>query len=392
MFKSSAWAFLTIATLAWSLESKAQTSTTIHHHYQAPRALGMGDAFVAVANDYSALFYNPAGLARRDDGQVNLSMSYAGTPGVMDFYNDYSDIESSPMNDTDKQTAYLELIQRHYGDVYGMRVSPLEGFWVRPNWGVAFIPIDFSTELAMHQQVGPMINATVYADTTLAFGYGDDLHGVVDHGRLSWGVTGKFVNRGYFSKPISATELANSSEIVSRNDLLEGYTVDADVGVLWTPELPDSGFWSLLRLARPTFGAVARNIGELGFAQSFKLVNDKQNGTPEKLYRVFDIGSRWEYPSFWIFSGRGVMDIRDIGHPDFNYRKGLHLGFEFDWTVASWWRGHYRVGLSQSYWTAGVSAELGIFNLDVVSYANDVGTRNTPIESRVYAARLNLDF
>lgn len=393
MFRRGSLLFTGLMTLLTGPLVQAESiSTTIHHQYQAPRPLGMGDAFVAVANDYSAIFYNPAGLARREDGQINLSLDVAGTPGAKSFYDEYKDIEQSGKSDTDKQTAYLELIEKHYGDVYSVRTAPLQGVWVRPNWGVAFIPMDVSVEMAMHKQVGPAINATVYADTTLGVGYGDDLHWF-DHGRLSWGVTGKFVNRGFYSRPIAATDLASKSEIVRKEDLLEGYTVDADVGVLWTPEIPDEGMWSVIRLARPTFGAVVRNVGEVGFGQTMKLLNkDKQNGTPEKLYRVVDLGTRWEYPSMWIFGGRGVLDIRDLNHPDFTWRKGIHLGFEFDWTVATWWKGQYRVGLSQGFWTAGLSAELGIFNIDLVSYADDVGTKNTPVESRVYATRLNLDF
>ncbi|MGZ3774583.1 MAG: hypothetical protein ACXVCY_02010 [Pseudobdellovibrionaceae bacterium] len=368
-------------------------STTIHHQYQAPRALGMGDAFIAVANDYTAMFYNPAGLARRDDGQINLSMSYAATSGLMTFYNEYNDINNSSKTEVLKQTDYLNLIQKHYGDVYSVRLSPLEGVWVRPNWGIALIPADVSLELAMHQGFGPVMNTTVYADTTLALSYGDDLHWF-DYGRFSWGLTGKFVNRGFFSKKISAIDLAANSQIVKKDDLLEGYTVDADLGFLWTPELPDEGLWSVLRLARPTFGGVVRNVAESGFGQSMKLFNKTPTATdkPEKLYRVLDLGTRWEYPTLWIFGGRGVLDVRDIGHPDWNWRKGLHAGFEFDWTVATWWKGQYRVGVSQGFWTAGLSAELGIFNLDLVSYADDVGTQNTPVESRVYATRLNLDF
>ncbi|MEN0058297.1 MAG: hypothetical protein AAGB31_05645 [Bdellovibrio sp.] len=390
--KSLIWAGLLPLLMGSASQAAESISTTIHHHYQAPRALGMGDAFVAVADDYSALFYNPAGLARREEGQVNLSLSLGATPGAKDFYDEYNDIEESNRSETDKQTEYLKLIERHYGDIFGLRLAPMEGVWVRPNWGVAFIPMDVSVEMAMHKQVGPTINATVYADTTLAAGYGDDFHGI-QHGRLSWGVVGKFVNRGFMSRPISAVDLASSDEIVKNEDLLEGYTVDADIGILWTPEIPDESFWSVLRLARPTFGAVVRNVGELGFGQSMKLLNkEEQNGTPEKLYRVLDLGSRWEYPAVWIFGGRGVLDVRDLGHPEFNWRKGLHIGFEFDWTVATWWKGHYRVGLNQGFWTAGLSAELGIFNLDFVSYANDAGTRNTPVENRIYAARLNLDF
>lgn len=368
-------------------------STTIHHLYQAPRALGMGDAFVAVANDYTALFYNPAGLARRDDGQINLSLSLAGTPGAKDFYDEYKAIEEdSTKTDNQKNIAYAQLIQSHYGDVYSMRLTPMEAEWVRPKWGVAFVPADVSVEIAMHQVIGPSLATTVYADSTLALGYGDDLH-AFNYGRFSWGITGKFVNRGFFSQYINSTKLATSSEIVRREDLSEGYTIDADLGMLWTPEIPGDGFWSWMQYVRPTFGAVVRNVAETGFGQSLKLVNKENvNGAPEKLYRVVDIGSRWEYPSLWIFGGRGVLDIRDLGHPDFNWKKGTHLGFEFDWSVYSWWKGQYRVGLSQGFWTAGLSAELGIFNLDLVSYADDVGTKNTPVESRVYATRLNLDF
>ena len=34
------------------------------------RAAGMGEAFVAVADDASALYYNPAGLAQFDDNEI----------------------------------------------------------------------------------------------------------------------------------------------------------------------------------------------------------------------------------------------------------------------------------------------------------------------------------
>lgn len=390
--KSSVFFAGLMTLLSGPMAYSESVSTTIHHQYQAPRALGMGDAFVAVANDYSSIFYNPAGLARREDGQINLSLSVGATSGAKTFYDEYQEIEKSTQTEIQKQTAYLNLIQKHYGDVYSLRLAPTDAVWVRPKWGVALIPMDLSVEMAMHQGVGPVINTTVYADTTLGLAYGDDLHWF-DYGRFSWGLTGKFVNRGFFSKRISAIDLAQSTEIVKKEELLEGYTVDADLGFLWTPELPDSGLWSALKLARPTFGAVVRNVAETGFNSSLKLVNKtEQTDKPEKLYRVFDIGSRWEYPSMWIFGGRGVLDVRDLGHPDFSWRKGVHVGFEFDWTVTSWWKGQYRVGLNQGFWTAGLSAELGIFNIDLVSYADDVGTKNTPVESRVYATRLNLDF
>jgi hypothetical protein len=138
-------------------------STTIHHHYQAPRALGMGDAFVAVADDYSGLYYNPAGLARREDGQLNMSLNVGATPKAKSFFDEISKVEDKydSTQETEKIQEYLEIIEKHYGDIYSVRLTPASMTWVRPNWGVSFIPADVSIEMAMHKQIGPTIQSTV---------------------------------------------------------------------------------------------------------------------------------------------------------------------------------------------------------------------------------------
>lgn len=364
-------------------------SYSIHHQYIAPRALGMGDAFVAVANDYNAIMYNPAGLARRDDGEINLGLDGGLTSSFMDFANDLTKAQNTTGTDNQKQQAVLDVITKTYGKTFGVR-GGLSGLWARPNWGLAVIPVDMTTELVPHQQVGPSVNTTFYLDSTIAYAYAKDVHWF-SNARTSFGVTGKFVNRGYVSKAVNFMEIAVDPNLVKQADLREGYTFDVDLGLLYTPELPSDGILSALRLARPTFGLVVRNAAETGFGQSLKLINSVQTDAPEKLYRVIDIGTKWEYPSMWIFSGRGVLDIRDILHPAFNYRKGLHLGFEFDWRMASWWKGNYRIGLNQGYLTAGLSALFSYFNLDLVTYGEDAGTYNSPQENRIYMLKMNLN-
>lgn len=366
-------------------------SFRIHHHYQAPRALSMGDAFIAVANDYSAIFYNPAGLARRTDGEINMSLDVGATPKFATFSKEIEDAQNTTGSDSDKQQAIMNVINANAGSTFGLRVMGPSGIWVRPNWGIAVLPADVSVQMDLHNQVGPAINTTVYADTTLAYAYARDFDWIPDS-RFSMGITGKFVNRGYFSKAITALEAATNPNLVQKEDLLEGYTVDADIGALWTPNLPSEGILSWLSLAKPTFGAVVRNVGEVGFGQSLKLINKEKTAAPEKLYRVLDVGSRWEYPSLWIFSGRGTLDIRDIGHPLFSLRKGLHAGLEFDWTMFSWWKGHYNVGINEGYFTAGLGAQFALFNLDLVTYGEDVGPQGSPQENRNYMARLNINF
>lgn len=351
----------------------------------------MGDAFVAVANDYNAIFYNPAGLARRDDGEMNLFIDLGASSSFPTITKDIQEAQKTTGTDADKQQAMLDAIEKNYGKTLGLRLTPLSGIVVRPNWGVAIIPADLTLEGTLHRSVGPSIDTTVYLDSTVAFGYGDDFRGI-QSGRLSWGVTGKLINRAYFSKAISFLELASDSNLVKISDFQEGFGVDADIGFLYTPMLPSEGFWSLLRLTKPSFGLVVRNIAETKFSNSMKLVNKESAGAPEQMYRVIDIGTRWEYPSFWLFGGRGVMDFRDIMHPAVNFRKSLHLGFEFDWTVASWWKGAYRVGLNQGYFTGGLSAMFTLFNLDAVTYGENVGTYSKPEENRMYSVRLNINW
>lgn len=382
-------ALLLITSAGWATDG---LFTSIHHHYQAPRALGMGDAFVAVANDYSALFYNPAGLARLSDGQINLAVGTSVSRDFMSFYQDIQDTSKIEGSDAVKAQAYIEMLQKNYGKAFQLRANLLEGIWVRPGWGLGILPGDFTLDMSVHNQAAPAISARAYLDSTVAFGYGADVKDELIPGRLSWGITGKFVNRGYFSKDVNALDLVADSNIIREADLREGYTVDGDIGFLYTPYIADEGFWSVFQLARPTFGAVVRNVAEAGFGQSLNVI--QKNGTtdpPEKLYRVLDVGTRWEYPSFWIFGGRGTLDVRDIGHPNFSARKGLHVGFEFDWAVANWWKGQYRFGMNQGFLSAGASFLFAVFRLDLVTYAEDVGSYDVPKENRVYLLKTNFD-
>jgi hypothetical protein len=364
----------------------------IHHEYQSPRALGMGDAFVAVANDYSAVFYNPAALARRDDGQINMYIGGGAAKDFFDFAKKVQDASDTKGTEAEKNAAVLKVVDSVYGKHYFLNASLPDGIWVRPNWGLAVIPLNFTADMSLHKQLGPSVNATIYSDTIIAFSMADDYYWM-EGTHISAGATFKFINRGFFDKQIAVVDmLADSSNVVKSSDFSEGATIDADVGFLFTPEMPTEGFLSLMRLAKPTFGAVVRNVFDYGFNMDLNLYNKtKETEKPQKLYRRIDLGSRWEYPEILIFGGRGVMDVRDILHPNFNFKKGLHLGFEFDWTMFSWWRGHYRLGLNQGYLTAGLSALFTWFNLDLVTYAEDVGTKETPIESRKFEIRMNID-
>ncbi len=361
----------------------------IHQPYLSPRIMGMGGAFIAVADDYNALYHNPAGLARLEHWQMNFSTEVALTT---DFFKLVSDIDKASIegSESDEIENISKILKNVYGSHYMLRSSPLAGTWVWPRWGIGFIPMDLTIDLSAHQQAFPAINAVAYADSTLAFGYGKDFPWF-RNARYSMGVTGKIINRAFMSKSLSALDFKENTSFFRSEDAKEGLTADFDIGMLYTPDLPHTGILSWFRHARPTFGAVVRNVLDYGYSSKLNLFKDSGDN-PERLYRTLDLGSRWEYPSFWVFQPRGVLDIKNIGHPhSTRFLKMVHLGWELGWKMYSWWKGSYQIGLNQGYLTAGLSARFAFFNLDLVTYGEDVGTKNKAKENRIWMIKLNIE-
>lgn len=62
------------------------------------RSLGLGNAYTGVANDYSALFWNPAGLAQAQYGEFSFGLSYQSHGDKSAFYGQNKDYTSSATN------------------------------------------------------------------------------------------------------------------------------------------------------------------------------------------------------------------------------------------------------------------------------------------------------
>ena len=186
------------------------------------------------------------------------------------------------------------------------------------------------------------------------------------------------------------------SDIVREDDLREGFTVDLDLGVMYTPKFgTTSKFWQWVSRREPTVSAVVRNALDYGFGTNFNLINDN-SGEPSKLERRFDVGASFKLPDWWVWSSTLAVDFRDIGHSQYTFEKGFHLGAEFSWKVASWFKGAWRVGLQQAfdlaYWTAGFTGQFAIFRLDLATYAEEMGASTAPNESRRYMLKMSVDW
>lgn len=428
-------------------------STKISHHYDSMRALGMGNAFTAVADDYSLIYYNPAGFANKKANEVQFSMVGVGfSPKTTKLVEDIKKASDIQGTDPEKAQAISNVLDEYYGKTLGGKVQALEMFWVRKNWGVSLIPVDLSIDMSINRQLGPAIDLNVKGDTTVAYGYGKEVAKY-----LSVGATAKFVHRISVEQSVSALELASNSDILSSKRFKEGNLVDFDIGVLWTPawfgqtvskeekpdglkvesKLPTSAEEKKEEKREPqseneldqaekeiadtskkdepkkeevkkedakpvvkevrkdklplTLGLVVHNVLGGSFSKS-KMINKDAVDVPTKMYRVIDVGSQYVISEFGDLTIRSMLDFRDLMHPEITFNKSFHAGLEFDYSPSGWFKSQVRGGVNQMYYTAGATLLLGVLNVDFVTYGEEVGTTSQKLENRVYAAKVGFNF
>ena len=370
-----------------SAEVKTTLDASIHQDYVSVRALGMGNAFSAVVDDHSALFYNPAALALRKSGVIRGYLRGGASQNWSSFLSGL-DENSNSAEGTNPMATFLE---SKYGESYNLSVPMIGLHWVRPNWGMAFIPLNPSIDLSIHKAGAPSISMNAYVDTVLAYGYGAKWKKAQSKlgGNVSWGMTWKLIHRILASESLSLADLAADGGSGINNDSAgEGLTVDADFGLLWSPKITKKGW---LRFSKPTFSLVMRNALDYGYITNLHVVSEN-SPEPSKLQRRVDMGSKWDLPNFWVFDPHFAFEVRDLLHENLSLKKGIHMGAELDWEMFSWWKGNWNLGINQGYPTMGLGARFAFFNLDLAYYAEELGTDDFPSKSERLVMEMSLEF
>ena len=310
--------------------------------YRGIRPLGMGNAFITVADDENTLFYNPAGLndVKGFGGIEILNPIIEFSQVGLDAYSDFKDIDSNNV------TEVTNVLTKYIGERFSLRTSFYPNI-IFHNFGVGALgQVSFSGEV--RNRVNPQVNVDGKADVggVVGFAYG------FREKKVQVGVALKFVQRQSFQKTYYATDIA-SANFDPSNDFSDlkktGTGFSGDVGVKVNPEWP----------LRPSIGLVLQNIGDLNLDEAGKI--------PQQLNAGVSI-----HPDLWIFKNTLALDVVDLtknveGEDDFY--KRVHMGAEIKLPYIL----SLRVGANQGYPSFGATIDFWILKLAYAYYKEELG-------------------
>jgi hypothetical protein len=332
------------------------------------RPLAMGNAYVAVADDFNALFYNPAGLARLKewDGEL-INPTLAVSKNTTTFVKDAMELSSGGADSTEQT---LEMFEEQTGksQYFSLGFTP---HLVFPKFGFA-IGAEIVGSLVFHRypsvdfDAGPrLIIPIVFAKNFL-------------ENRLSVGVGVKYRLRGGVNHEFSIQDMEafskKSEEGPQIDDYVEGGSgIGADIGILFTPS----------EKMDPTLGISLTDVGGTPYKKLD--VQGKALGAPDPVPPSLNVGLSIKPIKTERIYLLNSLDVHSANLP-MSFSKKLNFGTELGLGSII----KIQAGLHQGYLSGGFQFDVGLLNLRAVSYSEELGTAAGQVEDRRYALQLKL--
>lgn len=335
------------------------------------RPLGMGNAYVAIADDYNALFYNPAGLARLKtwDGEF-FNPTLEITSHTLEFINDMVKfVGGGATNITDA----LSLIEPQLGKIHHASFQSTPHL-IFKNFGFGF-GVESAFNLVPHSDIDLEVDAGLRV--MIPFSYARNFL----EDRLSIGASLKALVDARLDDSFNIETLAvfsnenkddpNAKQIEDMTRA--GFGMGVDLGLLFTP----------IEEMKPTIGISITDFG----GSSFTKLNEKSRNPKQRLPSVntgFSLRPIEKGPMYVSVA----VDAHMINQP-IHYSHKLNFGAEWGYSEII----KVQAGLKEGYLTTGFQFDVGLLNLRFVTYHVDhgpvVGTHSGLVERR-YAMQLKL--
>lgn len=331
------------------------------------RPLAMGNAYVSIADDFNALFYNPAGLARIKEWDFEvLNPTLSVGADTIDTISEIMDLGSSTAD-------VLDFFEDKTGKNQHFSLS-LTPHFIMQNFGFG-IGINAGTDIAFHSDID--VEATVGANLIVPITYAMNFLG----DRLSVG--GSIKLRGFAGldgnlnietlSELGGSKQDTATEESDNENVRGGSGAGVDIGILFTP----------IQTMKPTLGLSITDLG----GTTFKATSDEVAAPEDVLpsvnagFSLRPIDTKFSYLSL-------ALETHSINQP-IHYSHKLRFGAE--WGISSILK--LQAGLADGYLTGGLEFDVALLNLRFASYAVDHGPivgLNEGLVDRRYALQIKL--
>jgi hypothetical protein len=332
---------VTIVLTFWGLISQGQE---VIEFYNGIRGQSMGGAAVAVVNDETALYVNPAGLGKL--------RNYFGTvfDPEIEATSSYSTLNrTSPISTPTKieqVSAALALAPNAYYH-YKQQISPS---FVVKNFGFG---VFWKTSLgAIMNTAGTELTTKYYDDMGIALGYNLRFF----DGRIKFGFNGKLVSRIEVDKILDPAQ-----DLTLATNGSEGVGISVDSGLMLAAP------WHWL----PTLAIVARDVGGTTY-NSGSGVRLATATRPAKQTQDIDVGvAIFPIHGNYVRSSWTAEIKKYLAYTNaLTKTRYMHFGYELNLGDIFF----IRLGMNQNYWTAGAEIVGKKIQFQLSSYGEDVGT------------------
>lgn len=343
--------FLFILIFVFRAQSWAAETSEIN---RSVRALGMGNAFTAVVDDHTALFYNPAGLSRVTGINLRVFGINAGAGGVDNL---------TKLKDLKSEEKFSETVQELYGEQ--LYVGAGGGSFVSIPGFAAGVYDHLEASIQISNPVYPTIDTNVINDLGYTAGFGLPIGPF-----LAAGMNLRYIKRTGARGTYSGATVADlDSEAIVSDTMRWGRGYAADIGANLTIPAP---------LIKGVLSAVWKNVGETQFKS--------ENGSevPSEPSEMI-VGAAVDFDA-GLVSVTPAIDFKYLNRDDLQLARKINFGIEIGLPLLD-----IRGGFSQGYYTAGAGVNLGLFQVNAATYGVELGEYPGQIEDRRYVIEFSMD-
>ena len=365
--------FFSLLSAGLLLEATSAQASELKWTHYGVRPLAMGNAYVAVADDFNALFYNPAGLARLDTWHGELFNPQLGvSQTTLSTIKSFTKLASSDSAGVDSTLSAFETMT---GKPQWVNLG-LTPHLVFPGFGIG-LGLDVGGSMVIHRTISADVDAGATAILPIAFAK-NFLEDRLSLGMAVKGVFKQGVEREFSLADITAfSKKSSDSSGNSLKDYVVGGTgFGVDLGMLFTP----------VQTGEPTIGISVADLG--GTPYQAQKSGSLELGAPKPREPAVNTGISFKpikTDSYYVLT---TMDAHAINQP-MHFSKKLNFGTEWGFGRVL----KVQAGLHQGSLSGGIQLDAWLLVLRFATYAEELGSvagQSATTSDRRYVAQLKL--